>query len=58
VAMTSLLIQSMMMPIDLSALTKQSQVTEAEFYAFCLANRDLRIERSAQGDIIVQPPAF
>jgi Uma2 family endonuclease len=58
--MTSLLVQSEMMPlpIDLSALTEQSQVTEAEFYAFCLANRDLRIERSAHGDIIVQPPVF
>lgn len=30
---------------------------EDEFFDFCQANRDLRIERSAKGEIIVMPPA-
>ncbi len=32
--------------------------TEQDFIDFCLANRELRIERTAQGKIIVTPPAF
>jgi Putative restriction endonuclease len=27
------------------------------FFAFCQANRDVRIERTAQGEIIIMPPA-
>jgi hypothetical protein len=29
-----------------------------QFYEFCLANRDLRIERTADGDVVIMPPAF
>ena len=28
-----------------------------EFFEFCMANRDLRIERNAQGEIVIVPPA-
>ncbi|MEO6759808.1 MAG: Uma2 family endonuclease [Saprospiraceae bacterium] len=31
-------------------------MTEKEFYAFCQDNAELRIERTAQGKIIVMPP--
>jgi Uma2 family endonuclease len=31
--------------------------SEEEFFQFCQANRELRIERSAKGDIIVMSPA-
>jgi Uma2 family endonuclease len=31
--------------------------SEEEFFQFCQANRELRIERSAKGDIIVMTPA-
>lgn len=31
-------------------------MTEDEFFEFCRVNRDLRIERSAQGELIVMPP--
>jgi Uma2 family endonuclease len=31
-------------------------LTSQEFFALCAANRDLRIERSAQGDILIMPP--
>ena len=31
-------------------------LTSDEFFALCAANRDLRIERSAQGDILIMPP--
>ena len=27
-----------------------------QFFEFCQVNRDLRIERTAQGEIIVMPP--
>ncbi len=32
-------------------------LTGEQFFAFCQLNRDLRIERTAAGDIIVMPPA-
>jgi Uma2 family endonuclease len=32
-------------------------LTEEKFFQFCQANRDLRIERSAKGEIIVMSPA-
>ena len=28
-----------------------------EFFEFCQANKDLRIERTAQGEILIVPPA-
>jgi len=31
-------------------------LTADDFFALCAANRDLRIERSAQGDILIMPP--
>ncbi|MCU0566821.1 MAG: Uma2 family endonuclease [Oculatellaceae cyanobacterium Prado106] len=58
--MTSLVIQSeqMPLPIDLSSLTATEQMSDRQFYDFCLSNPELRIERSASGTIIVMPPAF
>jgi Uma2 family endonuclease len=58
--MTSLLVQSeqMPLPIDLSSLTATQQMSDRQFYDFCLSNPELRIERSASGEIIVMPPAF
>lgn len=55
--MTTLLVQSISTPmmIDLPSIMP---MTEEEFYEFCLANRDLRIERTASGEVIVMPPAF
>ncbi len=31
-------------------------MTDEQFFEFCQANRDVRIERSSQGEIIVMPP--
>jgi Uma2 family endonuclease len=58
--MTSLLVQSeqMPLPIDLSALTTVSKMSDQQFYDFCRTNPDLRIERNAHGEIIIMPPAF
>jgi Uma2 family endonuclease len=58
--MTSLLIKSeqMSLPIDLSSLTPLSKMSDQQFYDFCRTNPDLRIERSANGEIIIMPPAF
>jgi Uma2 family endonuclease len=58
--MASLLVTSkqMPLPIDLSSLTTASEMSDQQFYDFCRTNPDLRIERSASGEIIVMPPAF
>jgi Uma2 family endonuclease len=58
--MTSLLFKSaqMSLPIDLSSLTPTLKMSDQQFYDFCRTNPDLRIERSATGEIIVMPPAF
>jgi Uma2 family endonuclease len=32
-------------------------MTEDQFFEFCRLNRDLRIERTAQGELIIMPPA-
>jgi Uma2 family endonuclease len=55
--MTTLLVQatSASMTIDLPWIMP---MTEEQFYEFCLANRDLRIERNSSGEVIVMPPAF
>ncbi|XGV96297.1 MAG: Uma2 family endonuclease [Leptolyngbya sp. BL-A-14] len=55
--MTTLLIQTDSTPLTVN-LPAIAPMTPAEFYAFCLANRDLRIERTASGDVIIMPPAF
>ena len=58
--MTSLLVKSVQtpLPINLSSLIDLSQMSDEQFYAFCLTNPDLRIERNANGEIVVMPPAF
>ncbi|MBT9312839.1 Uma2 family endonuclease [Leptothoe kymatousa] len=58
--MTSMQVKSDLTPltVDLSSLMSQARMTEEQFYAFCQSNRDLRIERTAAGKVIVMPPAF
>jgi Uma2 family endonuclease len=58
--MTSLLVKSeqMSLPINLSSLTAAAKMSDRQFYEFCRTNPDLRIERNANGEIIVMPPAF
>jgi Uma2 family endonuclease len=55
--MTTLLIQTDNTPliVNFPAIVK---MTQTQFDEFCQANRDLRIERTAQGEVIVMPPAF
>ena len=55
--MTTLLIQTENTPLTVNfpAIVK---MTQAQFYEFCQANQDLRIERTAQGEVIIMPPAF
>lgn len=55
--MTTLLIQATSIPLAVH-LPVGMQMSDEHFSAFCLANRDLRIERSANGDVIIMPPAF
>lgn len=32
------------------------EMTDEQFYEFCQINRDLRIERNAQGELLIMPP--
>lgn len=58
--MTSLQVTSQVMPlsVDVSPLMPQSKMTAEQFYAFCQANPELRIERTAEGEVVIMPPAF
>lgn len=55
--MTTLLIQSETMPMTVN-FPAIASMTHEQFYEFCKANADLRIERTATGDVIIMPPAF
>lgn len=33
------------------------ELTDDQFFEFCQINRDLRIERTAEGDLLIMPPA-
>ena len=55
--MTTILVEATSAPLMID-LPWIMLMTEEQFYQFCLANRDLRIERSASGEVIVMPPAF
>ncbi|BAZ52455.1 hypothetical protein NIES4103_51160 [Nostoc sp. NIES-4103] len=55
--MTRLLIQTESTPLTVN-FPSLVQMTNEQFYEFCQANRDLRIERNATGEVIIMPPAF
>jgi Uma2 family endonuclease len=55
--MTTLLIQTASIPLTVN-LPTVAQMTLAQFYEFCQANRDLRIERTATGDVVIMSPTF
>jgi Uma2 family endonuclease len=55
--MTSLLVQSPSVPLTIH-FPWITSMTVQEFYEFCLANRDLRIERNANGEVVIMPPVF
>jgi Uma2 family endonuclease len=37
-------------------LDREDRLTDGEYWAFCVANPDLNIERTAEGDIVIVPP--
>lgn len=45
---------------DMTSLTLNippiAQLTDEQYYQLCLANRDLRFERTAKGELIIMPP--
>lgn len=55
--MTTLLIQTESIPLTVN-FPAIVQMTRAQFYEFCQANQDLRIERTATGEVIIMPPTF
>ncbi|MEH2240311.1 Uma2 family endonuclease [Nostoc sp.] len=55
--MTTLLIQTESTPLTVN-FPSLVQMTTEQFYEFCQANGDLRIERTANGEVIIMPPAF
>ena len=58
--MTNLLIKSESadLKINLGFLTASKAMPDEQFYQFCLSNPELRIERSALGEITIMPSAF
>jgi len=46
-------------PISSVAVRREGRgkFSDEEYWAFCEANRDLHIERTAEGEIVVAPPA-
>ncbi len=55
--MTTLLIQSESIPLTVY-LPSGEKTTYEQFYELCQANPDLRLELSANGEVIIMPPAF
>jgi len=55
--MTTLLIQTENSPLTVN-LPGLRSMNPRQFYELCQANRDLRIERTASGEVTIMPPAF
>ncbi|NER78329.1 MAG: Uma2 family endonuclease, partial [Leptolyngbya sp. SIO1D8] len=55
--MTTLLIYSKPVPLTVN-FPSMAPMTLSQFYDFCQVNQELRIERTATGEVIVMPPAF
>jgi Uma2 family endonuclease len=43
-------------PVKL-VMDREHRLTDEEYFAFCMANSNLSIERTAQGEIVIVPPA-
>lgn len=43
-------------PVKL-VMDREHRLTDDEYFAFCMANSNLNIERTAQGEIVIVPPA-
>jgi Uma2 family endonuclease len=50
--------ETMLMTVNASSPTTLQKMSQEQFYEFCCLNPDLRIERTAQGEVIVMPPTF
>lgn len=55
--MTQLLIQTESVPLTVN-FPAIASMTHTQFNEFCQANQDLRIERTAAGEVIIMPPTF
>jgi Uma2 family endonuclease len=55
--MTTLLIATQNIPLAVN-LPSILSMTPQQFYEFCQANPELRIERTANGEVIIMAPAF
>jgi Uma2 family endonuclease len=48
----------MLITVNASSPTTLQKMSQEQFYEFCRLNPELRIERTAQGEVIVMPPTF
>ncbi|MGI0493362.1 Uma2 family endonuclease [Alkalinema pantanalense CENA528] len=55
--MTQLLIHPHGSPIVVQ-LSPLMEMTQQQFYEFCRSNPDLRVERTAQGEVLIMSPTF
>jgi Uma2 family endonuclease len=55
------MLQVLAFPETITGLTVRpygrQRFSDAEYWAFCEANRDLHVERTAEGEIVIMPPA-
>jgi Uma2 family endonuclease len=47
---------SAVQPVAILRLQPALEMTDDQFFELCQINRDLRLERTAQGDIVIMPP--
>ena len=45
-----------MMTLTLEMKSAELRLNDAEFYRLCRANKDLRLELTAEGNLIIMPP--
>ncbi len=50
--------ETMLMTVNSSSPTTLQKMSQEQFYEFCRLNPDLRVERTAQGEVIAMPPTF
>lgn len=54
--MSQTLLQTESVPVLLH-LAPAIQLTDEQFFEFCQINQELRLERTAEGDVLIMPPA-
>lgn len=55
---SKLYVGALVKPIEINFGSLLKRMSAKDFYKFCEQNRDFRIERTKEGDVIIMPPAY